>query len=423
MLKDRIESAVDDLQEVSIHLLQELIRIPSINHPPYGDEKKVQDFFTRYLSSIGIQTDNYDVDTVPGFLTHPGRLVDHDMSSRPNVVGVLRGKGDGRSLLLIAHADVEVPGDPSEWTDGDPFSGVIRDGKVYGRGAADNKAGMAIIAMVPQVIKSCGLILAGDLVIASVADEEQGGGNGSVALMASGCRADAAVYVDGSDNNICITGLGGGYCTIDIKITDSVIDSNRILGCMGELSRRIDSFNRLRLDEIRRHPHYSDNPMVKKVVLVNNFGRVSDTKGVCRIWFYLFPGEGPDELKKLVEAYFQFPKLCGQISFSWMTRFLPSTSVAPSHPFVNTLCDAYKLAVNRDPIITGSLASDMGLVNHYGEFPCILFGPLRWGVEGSVHKPNEFVELSKFFECLKTLVFTTIKWCGIYQNNGQRTLH
>jgi acetylornithine deacetylase len=418
ILKDQVEAVVDDLQEAAIRLLQDLVRIPSVNHPPYGDEKDVQEFFARHLRSIGLKTDIYDVDKVQDFSTHPGRLVDHDMSDRPNVVGLLKGKGDGRSLLLMAHADVESPGEASEWLNGDPFSGIVRDGRVYGRGVADNKAGMAIIAMVPQVIQACGVDLKGDLIIASVVDEEQGGGNGSIALLANGCQADAAVYVDGNDNTINLMGLGGGYCTIEIEISGLVVDSNRILYCMGTLSDQIDSFNHLRLNELRRHPYYRDNPVVKKAVLLTDFGRVSDTKGFCRVWFYLFPGEVPENLKDQVESHFKFPQSLGKVQFSWMTRFLPPADVSPAHPFVKCLCEAFQLSIGREPIITGSLASDMGLVNHYGGFPCILFGPLRWGREGSVHQPNEFVELSEFFECLKTLIFTTTNWCGISQNDG-----
>jgi acetylornithine deacetylase len=418
ILKDQVVTAVNDLQKTSIRLLQDLVRIPSVNHPPYGDEREVQEFFAQHLRSIGLETEIYDVDAVRGFSTHPGRLMDHDMSGRPNVVGLLKGKGEGRSLLLIAHADVESPGEAIEWLNGDPFSGIVRDGRVYGRGAADNKAGMAIIAMVSQVIQTCGFNLKGDLIIASVADEEQGGGNGSIALLANGCRADAAVYVDGNDNNINLVGLGGGYCTMEMEISGPVVDSNGILGCMGALSDRIDSFNHLRLNELRDHPYYHDNPVVKKTVLLSDFGRVSDTKGFCRVWFYLFPGENSDDLKRRVESYFEVPQSLGEVRFSWMTRFLPPADIPLTHPFIKCLCEAFQLSTDEEPLITGSLASDMGLINHYGRFPCVLFGPLRWGEEGSVHQPNEFVDLSQFFECLKTLIYTAIEWCGISQRDG-----
>lgn len=143
-----VERAAESMKDEAVLFLQKLVRIPSVNHPPTGDEKAVQEFYADRLRSIGMKVDVFEADDVPGFAQHPARLADHDMRNRPNILGYLPGTGGGRSLLLFAHADVEAPGDPQAWTGGDPFSGEVRGGRIYGRGAADDKAGMMTAAHV-----------------------------------------------------------------------------------------------------------------------------------------------------------------------------------------------------------------------------------------------------------------------------------
>jgi acetylornithine deacetylase/succinyl-diaminopimelate desuccinylase-like protein len=56
--------------------------------------------------------------------------------------------------------------------------------------------------------------------------------------------------------------------------------------------------------------------------------------------------------------------------------------------------------------------SDMGLVSRFGSMPCICHAITRWDVEGMAHQPNEYVEVEKLMECLKTVVFCALDWCG-----------
>jgi acetylornithine deacetylase/succinyl-diaminopimelate desuccinylase-like protein len=60
----------------------------------------------------------------------------------------------------------------------------------------------------------------------------------------------------------------------------------------------------------------------------------------------------------------------------------------------------------------GTRMSDMGFVNQYGGFPCLIFGATRWGQAGMAHQPDEYVEIRRVMECLKTVVFCAMEWCG-----------
>ncbi len=419
-MRPDIISAIEDAVELhcadTVSLLQQLVRIPSVNHPPTGDEKEVQEFYARRLTELGLATELFEVDEMPAFQNHPGRLETHDMAGRPCVAGTLKGSGNGRSLVLIAHADVEVPGDESLWADGKPFSGTFRDGKVFGRGAGDDKSGMAIGAMVPRILQSAGILLKGDLIIASVPDEEQGGSNGTVGLLAKGYRADAALYLDGAQATISTSNLGGGYGTVDLRVPPAQKDTARLLEYFDRLRHSIAEFKKVRAGEFASHPHYNADMYKEFVVRLSDIHLGVDvlSHGTFKAWFYLLPGEDPEALQKRFEATLQSAGDQGEeCGLEWMPRFVLSAEVDESHPFVKTMIAAYSRATQRVPEVKGSWMNDGGFVNQYGKFPCLLFGPARsFGETGSPHQPDEYVEVEMVMECLKSTVLCAMEWCG-----------
>lgn len=138
-------------------LLQELIRINTVNPP--GNETAAAELLRDYLAESGVESELYA--KVP---------------ERANLVARLPGRGDGPSLLLLSHTDTVVA-DPSEWQV-DPWSGELRDGEVWGRGALDMKCQVAASAVAIASLARDGFAPAGDLVFAAVADEEVGTGFG-----------------------------------------------------------------------------------------------------------------------------------------------------------------------------------------------------------------------------------------------------
>ncbi len=118
---------------------------------------------------------------------------------RENAVGVLRGAGGGRSLIFNGHVDVVPPGDPANWTSGDPFSGRIDDDRIWGRGSTDMKGGILAQAFAAQAIRNAGLRLQGDLILEAVVGEEVMDHEcGVTATIDRGYRADAAVVSEPS---------------------------------------------------------------------------------------------------------------------------------------------------------------------------------------------------------------------------------
>ena len=115
----------------------------------------------------------------------------HDFRGRPQLLATATGAGGGRTLLFNGHVDV-VTAEPRELWASDPFVPELRDGRVHGRGACDMKGGVAAMLLATEVLRALDVPLAGDLVVNTVTDEESTGA-GSLAVAASGLRADGGI--------------------------------------------------------------------------------------------------------------------------------------------------------------------------------------------------------------------------------------
>src|SRR3981081_368869 len=136
--RQKLLQKIDEHREKAITFLREMIAIPSVT----GDEAKIQKFLSDYLAKLGLNVDMWETDWEE-LKKHPGyRPVDRGYEGRPNIVATLKGSGGGRSLLLNGHTDVIPVGGGEGWTD-NPWSATIKNDRIYGRGSADMKGGVA----------------------------------------------------------------------------------------------------------------------------------------------------------------------------------------------------------------------------------------------------------------------------------------
>jgi acetylornithine deacetylase len=215
--------------------LVSLVRINSINPslvPGAPGEREIASFIAESLQSVGLTTEIFEPET-----------------GRPSVLGRLRGTGGGRSLMLNAHCDtVDVAGMV------EPFSGAIRDGKVYGRGSYDMKGSLAACMAAAKALADSGVQLRGDVCVAAVADEEYGSLGTSDLIQR--VKVDGAIVTEPTALEVCLAHKG--YLWIEVKITgraahgskfDLGIDANMK---MGQFLARLSVLER----ELRaRRPH------------------------------------------------------------------------------------------------------------------------------------------------------------------------
>jgi acetylornithine deacetylase/succinyl-diaminopimelate desuccinylase-like protein len=173
--------ATVSVREDVTELLQRLIRVDTVNPP--GNETQSAELLREYLEASGVRCEVYA--KVP---------------QRANLVARIPGRGDGPRLALLSHTDT-VLADPGEWQV-DPWSGELRDGEVWGRGALDMKGQVAASAVTIASLAREGFEPAGDLIFVAAADEEVGAGFGLSWLCAEhpdAVRAEYALNEGGGD--------------------------------------------------------------------------------------------------------------------------------------------------------------------------------------------------------------------------------
>lgn len=166
-----------------IRCMQTLVQADTVAIPPDGKESAGQEVLRAFLDSFGVESESYATE----FVRDSGhRMVrkNSNYTERLNLVATLSGSGRGRSLLFNGHMDT-VPAGRTRWSES-PWSGVVRDGRVYGRGSFDMKGGLAAQFAVLCAMKRAGLRLGGDVSCESVVDEEWGGGEGPWPLDCAG---------------------------------------------------------------------------------------------------------------------------------------------------------------------------------------------------------------------------------------------
>jgi acetylornithine deacetylase len=177
----RLREASQRLEEDTVALVQQLVQVPTENPKlaqiEAGAEADCQDLIEPRMRALGCTTERWDV--------YPGR---------PDVVGILKGTGGGRSLIINGHIDVVPAGDYANWTR-PPFAAEVADGKIWGRGAVDMKGGIGAMLNAVRAIQDAGITLKGDLILESVVDEETGG-PGTAQTIEHGYVADAAIVVE-----------------------------------------------------------------------------------------------------------------------------------------------------------------------------------------------------------------------------------
>jgi acetylornithine deacetylase len=415
LVKEKLSNWLLKEQENAVRFLQETVQEASTT----GNESGVQNLIGKKLKEIGMEVDIW----YPGgkeLESHPYFCANRtDFSSSPNVVGIWRGTGNGRSLVLNGHIDVVPEGDLNQW-EHHPYSGKIIDGKLYGRGSTDMKGGNLSLLLAIQALKETGTELKGDLFFHSVIEEESGGA-GTLAAVLRGYKADAALIPEPTNMKIFPAQQGSMWFRLTIKGKaahggtryegiSAIEKANVVLQAISEL-------------EIKRNkritdPLYKDIPIpvpinVGKIAGGNWPSSVPDTVQLeGRIG--VAPHETLDEVKRELEDHlsqFNDPWLKEHpVSVEWFgAQWLPG-SINTDHPLMNLLSKNFEQVTGKKPIIEASpWGTDGGLLSQAGDTPSIVFGP---GVTAVAHYPNEYIEISKIMAAAEIIALTIYDWCG-----------
>lgn len=416
---------IDENREETVRFLQELVRAPSIT----GREKPCAVVCMNKLAEMHLQIDAWDaeVDKMrrhPAYndvIKYPPSDFPLDYANRPIVVGVLKGAGGGRSVILNGHMDVVTPGPAFKWKH-NPWAADIEGGKLYGRGAVDMKGGIAAMIMALKAIIDCDIKLQGDALVECTIEEEAGVGNGTLASLLRGYRADACIVTEGTGLEICRAMRGGIYWRITVegkpshgvekwKGKDAIELGLWMHGALKKLEAK--------LSEGVSHPLYSEAPI--KIPITPDKIRAGEWKGMvaaeCSLdgYFETVPGKSIGEWETI------FRKGLEDLASEdpWLREHPPTLLAMEKYePYELSSSDRFLQIMRgvRRTILGTEHESDRGenggcdatIRANYGGSSTVVFGPGG----GNAHGFDEYVSLDDVIKCEKVIAQTIVSWCG-----------
>lgn len=374
-----------------IKTLRRLVQINSVN-PSLGGgpgEEEIGAYVARNLHNCGLHVEVFE--------KRPGR---------PSVVATLKGRGEGRSLMFNAHYDtVGVEGMK------DPFSAEVRDGRIYGRGAYDMKGSLAACMAAGRALVRSRELLAGDLVITAVADEEYAS-LGTVEVL-SEVTTDGAIVTEPTALEICLAHKGFIWTRVETKGRaahgsqfDVGVDANRHMGAfLMELDRLNES-----LTSQEGHPLVG--PASLHAAKIKGGSGLSTYAARCllEVERRTIPGETAGKVER------EFQQIVDKIRGSRPTfdasfeLFLirDPFEVSSDAALVRVLQDAATEVLQRKPRMIGENPWMDSALTAAAGIETVVFGPAGQGA----HAEEEWVDLKSVEQLAQVLVRTALDYCG-----------
>lgn len=396
-------------------ILQKLISVPSVN----GAEADCQRVVAAMLQPACDSVDSWEPDQA-ALEQHPGYFPRHvSFAGRPTVAGLRRGSGGGRSLILNAHVDTVEPGPPAAWRHS--WLGEISGDRVYGRGAVDDKAALAISILLARCLAELDVRLKGDLIIESVCDEEWGAG-GTIAALQRGYRADAAIVFEPSQLEICPGSRGGQ--AFRITVAGKGAHPIRAYDGVSALEKAIPILTALKDLERNRHqrltaPLFARFPIWMPVIVGKIAADISQSKVPERCVLEGLMGYSPDETYQEARADLEQTIASVAQADPWLRDHPPlvewhglnkeGAQISAGHPFVRSMAQAAHETMGREPIVSGWPAGcDLPLLIKYGGIPSVVFGP---GDPTVAHGSDEYVDIGEMVSAARIVALSALRWC------------
>ena len=385
-----------------VELTRELVRIPSVVRPgePGADESAVARRVEAFFRKEGFALEIHEV--APG---------------RPNVVAWLGEKGSGKSLLLEGHTDVVTEGAAAEWSH-PPFGAELVDGRIYGRGAADMKSGLAAAMLAAAAIKRSGAAFRGKLVVGALVDEE-GDMLGAKHLCATptGRELDAAIICEPEQNELCLEQRGVVWARVAIRgrMAHGAMPEAGVnpIGALGALLAEVPRLERRLRALCRRSRHLRPATVTPTVVRAPVEGvpqsNVIPSAAHAVLDVRLTPG--PDE--KAVAAEIDaacaaaVQRLPGAtIEWQPVNGYRPATRVERDEPLVRAVVSGVRRATGKAPRFGGVPGSTDGTILRMTlGIPIVTCGP---GNRLIPHQVDEYVEVAELVDAARIYVASAL---------------
>ena len=414
-----IDQAVQSASAELTAFLQTLVQTPSL--PDH--EGAVQQLVADKLRALGLE-----VGIIPTLFSelrdHPAFGDDgFSPEGRVNVIGRWRGYGraPGHSLILNGHVDVVPPGDLALWSDL-PWSGAVHDGRLYGRGACDMKAGLCAAIFAVDVLQRIGFKPAADVLVESVTGEESGG-VGTLATILKGFTAEAAILLEPTCLEICPVQSGAltFRLTVPGRSAHAAMKPEGV-SAVEKFMLLLQAINALEKERCQafQHPLYTPGQNIAPIsigtVRAGEWHSTVPDELVAEGRLGVLPGETVAAARRALQT--ALDRASGQDDWlsthpprlEWFEGQFESAETAPSHPLIASLGAAHRLVTGQDVLLRGvTYGSDMRLFVKHAGMPATHYGP---GDVRLAHAANESVPLDEVLTATRVIAQMIVQWCG-----------
>ena len=371
--------------------LVDLVRINSVNpslSPNGKGEAEIGAYVADALNALGLAVTTYELEP-----------------NRANVVGILRGTGNGRSLLLNAHMDtVGVEGMA------DPFGAEMRNGRLYGRGAQDMKGSLAAMMGVAKAFVDGGVKLAGDLLITAVADEEYA----SIGMehLVKTVTADAAIVTEPTDLTLCRAHRG--FIWYDVETIGRAAHGSRYaegIDANMRMGRFLARLDKLEQELRQRSPHPLAGPPSLHASLLQGGTEISMYAASSHLTIERRTIPGEMQAQATAELQTIIDQLAAEDA-TFKATVKPTFQREPfeisaNAPIVQTVEQAIADRLGSEPAHTGqTFWTDAALLAEAG-IETVLLGPIGQGL----HSAEEWVDVQSVVKLAAVLAATAVNYC------------
>jgi len=400
-----VKAALACLDEAElIELTRDLIRISSVIRPgePAATEAAVAHHVETWLAKQGFELEVQAV--APG---------------RPNVIAWLGEKGDGKSLLLEGHTDVVTEGNPAEWIH-PPFGADLVDGRIYGRGAADMKSGLAAAMAAATAIKRSGAPLNGRLVVGALVDEEGDMiGARHLCTTAIGRELDAAIICEPEQNELCLEQRGVVWARVAIRgrMAHGAMPEAGVnpITALGALLNEVPALERRLRKLCRKSPHLRPPTVTPTIARapVQGVEQSNVIPSSARVLLDVRLTPGPDETAVGAEIELACRRAmarCPGATIEWepVNGFRLATKVERSEPLVRAMVAGVRQATGRRAVFGGVPGSTDGTILRMQlGIPIVTCGP---GHRLIPHQADEYVEVAELVDAARIYVASALNF-------------
>jgi succinyl-diaminopimelate desuccinylase len=404
-IEQKALDCIDD--DELIRWVQDLTRIPSVWRPDEGlGEEAAARWVEARCREIGLET-HFEV-------VEPGR---------PNVIATFSSNHSGRTLMFEGHTDVVTEGDPVLWTD-PPFSATIRDGRIYGRGANDMKAGLACALIATKAIVQSGVKLKGNILIGALCDEE-GRMIGVKHFVENGWadRVSAAIICEPEENHLCVAQKGVMWIRAVIRgvMAHGAMPLTGVNTAypMARFLTMVHSLEEREIALYGRH-NYLGQPSITPNILLSPVRGAGEPQnnvmpGATEVVldFRLIPGQNPEQLAKQVESMLAAATAVDdRLGFSVeVLEVRHPTKTDEGESVAVSLTSAFADLTGAAPVYGGVPGSTDGtILNIRKGIPVVTCGP------GDIHIPHhvdEWVSIDEIKLAARMYVLAAIRYLEV----------